>query len=243
MWKTFAGHCIYTSPNGAKVHQNYMYRWLTLGGDALHTLINRRHPEKPELGYIHQLGFAVREQPADCCLLGLGGAGIVHALAPYLKRSNILAVENNADIIEIANVYFKADSCKNLSVIYQDADRFVKDCEARYQHLIIDLFDSHSFPATCNTYDFFAHCHRMLLPDGILAVNLTHLQEQWPVFKHIRENFSERTVLLPVKGAANVVVLACKSPSVAPLLDILKTSRRLKELSWDALWGCVAYTC
>lgn len=240
MWKTLGGKCIYQAPNGESVYQNYLYRWLTLNSDALQTLISRHSPEKPELGYIHQLAFAVREKPADCCLLGLGGAGVAHALMPYLSNSKILAVESNPAVINIATDYFMVDSLKNLSVLNQDANLFVQQCKTSYQHLMVDLYESHAFPAHCNTLEFFLHCRRLLLPDGILALNLTNVQEQWPLFEHVREIFCQRTVSLPVKGAANMIVLACNSTSVAPLLDLLTKSQRLKELKWDARWGCIA---
>lgn len=240
MWKTLGGRCIYQAPNGARVHQNYLYRWLTFSSDALQTLIRRRHPEKPELGYIHQLALAVRENPADCCLLGLGGAGVAHALMPYLNNSTLLAVENNSEVINIATNYFMVDRLKNLSVINQDANLFVQQCGTRYQHLMIDLYESHAFPAHCNTADFFLHCRRLLLPDGVLALNLTNVHEQWPLFKHVRDIFFQRTVSLPVKGAANMIVLASNSTSVAPLVDLLTKSQRVKELKWDARWGCIA---
>ena len=240
MWKTLGGRCIYQAPNGAKVHQNYIYRWLTLNSDALQTLINRRSPQNPELGYIHQMAFAVRERPADCCLLGLGGAGVAHALMPYLKNSTLLVVENNPEVISIATDYFMSDRLKNLSIIKQDANLFVQQCNTRYQHLMVDLYESHAFPAHCSTPDFFLGCRNLLLHDGILALNLTNLQEQWSLFRQVREIFCQRTVSLPVKGSANMIVLACNSSSVAPLLDLLTKSQRLKELKWDARWGCIA---
>ena len=240
MWKTIGGRCIYQTTNGAKVHQNMLYRWLTLNSPALQTLISRRSPEKPELGYIHQLTFAVRAQPADCCLLGLGGAGVVHALAPYLTNATLLAIENNPEVIHIASTYFMSAHLKNLSITQEDASLFVATCQTRYQHLMVDLFESHTFPEKCSTHDFFTHCRRLLLPNGILALNLTNLDEQWPIFNHVRDIFFQRTVALPVKGSSNMIVLACNSPSVTPLLDLLTTNRYLKKLSWDGTWGCIA---
>lgn len=240
MWKTLAGRCIYQAPNGAKVHQNIFFRWLTLGSDALQTLINRRAPEKPELGYIHPLALAVRKQPAECCLLGLGGAGVAHALATYLGDFKIIAVENNRDVINIASSYFMADKLKNLTVIEQDANLFVKQGLSRFQHLLVDLYESHAFPRQCNTMDFFINCKRLLLPDGIMALNITNIQEQWSLFNYVREIFSKRTVTLPVKGAANLIVLACNSSTAAPLLDLLTSCGDLKELKWDTRWGCIA---
>ena len=87
MWKTFAGRCIYASPNGAKVYQNLRYRWLTLGSDAIQTLLHRYQPQHFGLNYVNQLTFAAKHTPGDSCLLGLGGAGVAHALAPYLGSS------------------------------------------------------------------------------------------------------------------------------------------------------------
>ncbi len=240
MWKTIGGRCIYQSPSGSKVYQNVLYRWLTLDSEAIQTLINRWYPQRYELGYVHHLTLAVREQPADCCLLGLGGAGVAHSLAPYLRNIQLLAVESDADIIGIAKTYFMTARLDHMSVIHQDADVFVRQCNRRYQHVMIDLFDAHSFPTHCNTRDFFAHCYRLLLPGGILALNLANLHEQWPIFNQLRENFQQRTVSMPVKGSANMVILACNSPSIAPLLDLLKKSHHLKKLSWDARWGCIA---
>lgn len=240
MWKTLGGRCIYQAPNGAKVHQNIFFRWLTLGSDALQTLINRRSPEKPELGYIHQLALAVRAQPGECCLLGLGGAGVAHALATYLGDIKIIAVENNLDVIKIASTYFMADKLKNLTIIEQDANLFVQQCNTRFQHLLVDLYESHAFPTQCNTLDFFINCKRLLLPDGILALNITNIQEQSSLFNYLREIFCQRTVTLPVKGAANMIVLACNSSTIAPLLDLLTNSGDLKELKWDTRWGCIA---
>lgn len=240
MWKTLGGRCIYQAPNGAQVHQNLFYRWLHLGSDALQTLINRRYPEKISLGYIHQLAFAARQQPADCCLLGLGGAGVAHALSPYMKSSQLLAIENNQEVIEIAKEYFMIEQIKNLSVTYQDANLFVQQCKTKYKHVLVDLYESQSFPEHCNNHDFFLNCQRLMLPGGILALNLTHSEEQWPIFNHLRDVFCKRTVSLPVKNAANLIVLACNSSSVSPLLSLLKNSGCLKELEWDARWGCIA---
>lgn len=239
MWKTMGGRRIYEAPNKAKVYQNLLYRWLTFDSLAIQTLINRRHPNRVELSYIHQLTLAVRAHPTDCCLLGLGGAAVAHFLSPYLGSSQLVAVENDANIIEIATTYFMTNRLKNMSIIHQDAKLFLQESQTHYQHLLVDLFDNDSFPMDCNTHHFFEQCKRLLLPDGVLALNLANLDEQWSLFNHIRENFNQQTISLPVKGTANMVILACNSRSITPLLNIVTGERSLKKLTWDSKWGCI----
>lgn len=240
MWQTIGGKCIYQSPTYEKVYQNFIYRWLTFDSVWVQTLINRRNPQKLGLSYIRQLTLAVKTNPAVTCLLGLGGAGVAHALAPYLGHFELLAVENNPGIIRIAKDYFFTEGLKNLRVIQQDARLFVKESPMTYQHLLVDLFNDHTFPPLCNSDEFFSDCRNLLKPNGVLALNLASMREQWSVFKRVREVFGRTTVSLPVIGTTNLIVLACNSASVNPLLDLLEKNYRIKKLSWDADWGCVA---
>ena len=240
MWKTLAAQCIYEGSNDTKVKQNWAYRWLTLGSDAIQTLIHRRHPEQIGLQYIQALTLAARAAPAPSCLLGLGGAGVAHALAPCFGEYQLDAVESSREVIDIAAAYFMTEQIKNLNIIHEDAFLFVQHAQTSYQHLMVDLFNAYSFPAHCNNAAFFSHCHRILLPNGVLAVNLAKLDEQWPVFMHIRHHFGQCIVSIPVKHTANMVVLACKSVSVKPILNILDKHLGLKRLTWDSRWGCVA---
>jgi|TARA_R110002126_G_scaffold1177_4_gene7013 spermidine synthase len=242
IWKAYAGRCIYHDSSHdihLQVHQNMLYRWLTLGSDAIQTLINRRHPERPGLSYIQFLTLAARITPAPSCLLGLGGAGVAHALSPYLGTHILDAIDNNHHIINICSRYFLNQHINNLNIIHQDAFSYVQNTTAsRYQHLMIDLFTATSFPENCNHVEFFGHCRRLLLPEGVLAVNLANRHEQWRIFTHIRTHFEHCTVSIPVKGTQNIIIFAYKSTSVQPLLSMLE-KQGLKQLTWDAHWGYV----
>lgn len=240
MLKTIGGRCIHETENGIKVYQNPIYRWLTLGSPALQTLINRRHLERPGLRYIDYLKIAACSKPGNVCLLGLGGAGIAHALAPYLGTSSLLAVEHDSHIIEVARDFFMSNSIKNMSVTHQDAEQFVQKTQEKFQHLIVDLYGAEAFPAHCNSAAFFESCKRLLVYEGVLAVNIANSSEHRPILHHIKAGFSLQTLLLPVKGTSNLIVLACKSPTIDPLLNLVKQNKALKKLTWDAQWGCVA---
>lgn len=242
MWKTLAGRCIYTNDSGMKVEQNLFYRWLKFDSNALQTVIRRRQPQAPVLEYIYPLTLCARASPGKSCLLGLGGGGGAHALGPYLGSHQLDAVEIDHNVITIADNFFMTKTIKNLNIIHQDANKFVQCARIQYQHLMIDLFDANSFPENCNNTNFFEQCRRLLLPGGILTINLANIHEQWPIFNHIRNHFPYSTVSFPVKNSANMVVLAYKGKSVNSLLDLLNRHQRLKQLTWDPKWGYVTRT-
>ncbi len=240
IWETLTGRCVYQGQTGTRVYQNRRYRWLTFDSKAIQTLLNRRHPERSGLQYILPLTLAAREIPGSTCLLGLGGAGVAHALAHASKQIPLDAVESSAEVIEIASAWFMTGHLGNLSIIQQDALVFVQQTRNQYQHLIVDLFDAHSFPAHCNNTGFFSQCHQILLPGGVLAVNLANINESWPVFMHIRSHFQQAAACIPVHGTPNMVVLAYKGNSAKPLLNLLEHHPGIKQLTWEPKWGYVA---
>lgn len=240
MWKTFARHCIYQSPTGIRVFQNPLFRWLQFESRAIQTLINRYFPHRPGLSYIKTLIFAVRLQPAQCCMLGLGGGGAAHALSPLLSPDKLLIVENNDEVIDIASRFFMINQLDNLSIVHQDANSFVYQCTHQFQHLLVDLFDANAFPSHCNNEAFFAQCKRLLKPEGILAVNLANRHEQWPLFQLIQQQFHLSTLALPVLDSPNMIILAQNSNSITPFLEFLKKNKHLRQLTWNNKWGNVA---
>jgi spermidine synthase len=238
--KTWAGRCIHQGFDEAKVYQNMNYRWLTLGSDALQTVIHRRHPERPILPYISPFTLAAQIIPGPSCLLGLGGAAAAHALNPYLNGFQLDAIEQSSDVIDIAHTYFMTSRIRHLNVIHQEAFSFLQHTTSRYQHLLVDLFNAHTFPTQCQNANFFEYCRNALMPEGVLAVNLANPDEQWPIFNWIRTHFQHSTITMPIHGTANLVVLAYRGASVNPLLSLLKENSRLKQLVWDAKWGYMA---
>jgi spermidine synthase len=240
MLKTLVRKCIYNSPNGIMVLQNPLYRWLTFNSEDIQTLICRKNPAKPALEYISYLMYAAQKNPGDCCLLGLGGAGVVHALSPYLGDFPLTAVECNPEVIEIARNYFMTHQLYNLRITCVDASRFVQQSTQQYQHILVDLYNAYSFPQQCASKEFFLNCKRLLLPYGIISINLANREEQFPIFKLIQDSFSGHTLTLPVKNTANVIIFAGKEVHSKHLLQMVTQDKNLSGLEWDTLWGYIA---
>lgn len=238
-WKTIAGRCIYQTPQSVSVHQNLVYRWLTFNNQStLQTLIHRHHPERPALSYLVPFTYALLKDPGPACLLGLGGAGVAHYAGPYLGSIPVTAIEANREVIDIASTYFGTDALANLSILHQDALTFVSSCKERYQHILIDIYSDSGFPLHCQHIDFFIACKALLLPNGVLALNLVNIEHEFGIFIQLRTLFNNATVCIPVNGCANMIILA--SDSLTHLLQLLQQSPKLKTLIWDEHYGCMA---
>lgn len=239
MWKTILGRCIYQSDSGFQVHQNAWYRWLTAGDTILQTLISRQNPEQIGLEYIKPLKHMVLTFPGDCCILGLGGAGIPHALFPVLTDSRMVAVENNQDIIDIAARYFKTDRVTNLTTVHQNAQDFVQSASENYQHIIIDVYNSDRYPVECSDDAFFSHCKALLNPEGILSINLINIRKEWQLFQRMRNKFNNNTLVIPIKNTSNTLIFAFNMENSDSFLDKIRHIPSIKNLIWDQTWGCI----
>jgi len=111
----------------------------------------------------------------------------------------------------------------------------VTQCTQQYQHLLIDIYTATGFPQTCAQSDFFSHCKRILSPNGILALNLVNITQEFAVFNQLRTTFEHATLCIPVPSSANMIVLA--SPSKPQLMAMIQSQPTLKRLIWDGMFG------
>lgn len=209
-WFIKFGKCIYTSPSGYKIYDSFIYRWLTLESDVLQTIINKLIPGNPVLYYIPAMSLMARALPGNCCILGLGGGGLIHYLSSFTYP--ITAVEISQEIIDIAINYFKINTINNLNLIHQAAEYFLEHNKQQFSHLMVDLYDAHSFPAQCNNSNFFLNCKKNLIQEGFLTVNLANSQEQYLILQLIKKHFNH-TLVIPIKKCANVVIIASNHAS------------------------------
>ncbi|MGQ3889049.1 spermidine synthase [Legionella sp. CNM-1927-20] len=240
LWQTLAGRCIYRSDH-IRVYDNYFFRWLKFNSNAFQSLINKLTPSRPALNYVKALTFAARQRPGNCCMLGLGGAGVAHALAPLLQSYTLTAVEMNSEVIDVARRYFMLERLTNLTVIQEEASAFMAHCQQTFRHLLIDIADANDFPASCKNKDFFLNCQRILSSQGILAINIANAYEHQFIFTMLKHQFASSIITLPVKRCVNIIFMATHKDNFNSLLGYFNQSNEVKQLVWDQKWGYIAY--
>ncbi|PJD95227.1 MAG: hypothetical protein CK426_04895 [Legionella sp.] len=228
-WFTQLGCCIHTSPSNYKVYDNFFFRWLTLDSKVLQTVIHKKKPSHPFLYYLPAMTLMVRSIPAPTCLLGLGGAGLLHMLRPYPVPLTV--VEKNKEVIDIAQNYFMLDKLPPFELIHQPAEQYLHTAARSYTHLLVDIYNHQSFPPECSTAAFFQDCHTAIEEHGYLAVNVANAGEQLFLLQLI-QNYFNHTLVIPIKNCSNVVIIASKQPGKNLFLDNILLNKEIKKIQW-----------
>ncbi len=238
-WKARFSRCIYQK-NQVYIFQNWRYRWLAFESMTIQTLIHRRRPERIELNYIEALILPARYRPGETCVLGLGGAGVMHALAPFYQDMPCLAIEQNPTVIEAAHAYFFLEKLNFLHVEQAEAYTYLASNNSKFDHLLVDIFNATTFPEHCNSFDFVALCQKNLKSGGVLAVNFANIQAQMPLVQALKQCFQREILFVSLPHTTNLIALCFYETGLQSFLLRLRADRRLHSLSWQPEWGHVA---
>ncbi len=220
------------------MHENFFFRWLTFDDCTLQTILYKNNPELYGLYYIKPLTSAVVLAPGNCCLLGLGGAGVAHYLAQKISSYTIDAVEINPVVVDYAQQFFTTDILSNLNIYCQNANIFVRHHEEKkYHHVLVDLSVRECMPADCYTANFFMNCKNLLKHNGVLAVNIAAANQQMQIFKWISALFgSQATITVNVRYSANIILLASTKKSINA---IIANAPKHYQARWDSQLGLI----
>ena len=111
------------------------------------------------------LALALAAQPTNALLLGVGGAAMWRFLRAYLPDCATTLVDADEAVVAIARRWFFLTQ----AVTVEPAQQFVAGTTARYDAILVDLYDS-AGPADTGPR-FWERCLDALAPGGCLANN------------------------------------------------------------------------
>lgn len=108
-------------------------------------------------------------------LLGLGGGTVVKILLNELNyKGNIVAVELDPVIVDIAVKEFGIVPDKKLELVCMDATEYVKSTRKKFDMIICDIFVDNSLPEAITEDSFWINVAKRLSDDGIIVFNVFH---------------------------------------------------------------------
>lgn len=121
---------------------------------------------------LKKIDFEKIREMQDILVLGLAGGSVVKTLVDEVNfTGSITGVDIDSEIIKIANTYFELDKIPNLRVIIDDAQKFVKQREQKYDLIIVDIFQDRNMPGFLFEKSFADDLKALLYKNGVILFN------------------------------------------------------------------------
>ena len=151
------------------------------------------------------------DDPKDMLVIGLGGGVLVNRYKEVYPNANIVSVEIDEVVAEMAKKYFDyTDDSEQYETHVRDGRVFVKRAlrkDRRFDFILLDAFNSDYIPEHMMTKEYLEEVKGLLKPGGIIMANSTTNRK--PIIKYL----------------------------VTCTRSTLKT-KRLTALSWSAMKHC-----
>jgi len=130
-------------------------------------------------------------------VLGLGGGTVINLLHGANPEALITAVDIDKVIIDIAKKYFKVDEMKEVSIIHEDAKRWITENQKnKYDCIVIDLFSGRHIPDFVTEEEFICSVTNMLTPSGCLYINYLQENEYEQLSEIVRKRIEKQFVVV-----------------------------------------------
>ena len=127
---------------------------------------------------LKNIGFEKIVPMKHILVLGVAGGSVIKTLVDEIKyNGKITGVEIDPEIIKIANTYFKLDEVKNLEIVIDDAFEFVLKTKAKYDLIIIDIFQDTTMPNFLFETFFINRVCSLLKSHGFILFNTMLLND------------------------------------------------------------------
>lgn len=127
---------------------------------------------------LRNIGYQKILEMEHILLLGVAGGSVIKTLVDEIKYSGkITGVEIDPEIISVANQYFDLDTIKQLKIVIEDAFEFVLKTTAKYDLIIIDIFQDINMPNFLFEDFFSKKVCSLLSPNGFILFNTMILDE------------------------------------------------------------------
>lgn len=141
---------------------------------------------------LQSIGFENIKNSNSILVLGVAGGSVIKTLVNEIDfKGEITGVEIDPEIITLANVYFKLDEISNLTIIIDDASKFVQKNKNSFDLIIIDIFQDNSMPEFLFETTFIENVISLISSGGYLLFNtMIHTKSDLERNKHYLSHFN-----------------------------------------------------
>lgn len=148
------------------------------GVDHSESAVDLSAPLKPQMRYTELMfsGLLYQPEPNDILIIGLGGGMLSRMLSHYFPTANVVTVELDPKVFELAREHFGFTQTERSKVVVRDGrvyvKRALKDDAPRFDLILLDAFRGGFVPYHLTTKEFMEQCKQLLKPGGLVVSNL-----------------------------------------------------------------------
>ena len=125
------------------------------------------------------IGFERIKSFENILILGVAGGSVIKTLVDEIKfKGKITGVELDAEIIKIANSFFKLNEIQNLEIVIDDAFEYVLKTKEKYDLIVIDIFQDTTMPNFLFEDFFINRINFLLNINGFILFNTMVINEK-----------------------------------------------------------------
>ena len=155
----------------------------------------------------------VQEQPETSSMLifGLGGATTQHLISKKIPECNMVSVEIDEKIVEVARNFFDLDSISNHRVVTEDAMRVIVEPDkynlalGTFDLILVDIYCGEKYPELGKSGNFLSNLKKLAVSGGLIIFNRIYLHH------HQEEVTDVQTKTVAGKTNADNVLIFCRA--------------------------------
>jgi len=148
------------------------------GVDESESAVDLNAMLKPQMRYTEAMfaGLLYCPEPKDILIVGLGGGTLSRMLAHYFPQANVVTVELDGKVFELAKQYFGFKESEKNKVVVNDGRVYVKRLltkpSPRFALILLDAYRGGYIPEHLTTREFMIECTKALNPGGLIVSNM-----------------------------------------------------------------------
>lgn len=185
------------------------------GEEALQSQIDLRKPQVLRFPYLRHLfaAYLLQPQPKNALIVGLGGGGMVKFLDVVDPELNVVAVEIDPLVVDLADRFFDVRSGPRLEIVVSDGVEYLRTPGKAFDAIYMDAFlkpsadtDDTGAPLALRNRAFYRQIGQRLRPGGVAAFNLNPHRGVADDLADLAAAFGQTYVLRLPQGQGYVVV-------------------------------------
>ena len=182
--------------------------------DGLYQSLSWDSPSAKRLVWGRAVDLICEQEPKlkNILIMGLGGATVQHQLSKRIPEIEIVSVDIDPVMVDIAKNYFDLESIPNHKVLIADACRVIIEPEkyelqeGMFRALFVDIYIGSKYPDLGKSGNFVAAVKNMIMPGGLVVFNRMYTedhQDEVNAFVDFIEGFFKDVKTQVVAGYTN----------------------------------------